>query len=141
METRYYVCGVGYDENDCVTDHEQSFGDFDTYEEAYELFVKLQCRNEESFFTRTPELYQWLIQLEECEEDGDGINCIDVKNEWWIENPNFNESFTAFVYEDDGITAADLSTYDVKEEAIDFAQSRNWDEVVNDNTGEIVWRK
>ena len=91
METRYYVCGLGYDENDCITDYEQSFGDFDTYEEAYELFVKLQCRSEESFFAKAPNVYQLLIQLEECEETDDEINCIDVKNEWWIVNPNFKE--------------------------------------------------
>ena len=52
-----------------------------------------------------------------------------------------NESYTAFIYEDDGITTADLSTYDDKEEAIEFAKHRNWDEVVNDITGEVVWRK
>ena len=50
-------------------------------------------------------------------------------------------TFTAFVYEDDGIIAADLSTYYDKDEAIEFAKSRNWDEVVNDSTGEVVWRK
>lgn len=50
-------------------------------------------------------------------------------------------TFTAFIYEDDGITAADLSMYDSQEEAIKFARNRNWDEVVNDATGEIVWRK
>lgn len=91
MQTRYYVCGIGYDKLDCVTDHEQNFGDFDTYEEAYELFVKLQSRSEESFFVRAPEVYQLLIQLEECEEDEDEINCVDVRNEWWIVNPNFKE--------------------------------------------------
>lgn len=91
MKIRYYVCGIGYDEDDCVTDYEQSFGDFDTYEEAYELFVKLQCRSEESFFTNASDVYQLLIQLEECEEDDDGAECIDVKNEWWIENPNYEE--------------------------------------------------
>ena len=91
MEIRYYVFGIGYDNNDCVTDYEQNFGDFDTYVEAYELFVKLQCKNEESFFERIPEIYQLYIQLEECEETDDEINCIDVKNEWWITNPNFKE--------------------------------------------------
>lgn len=50
-------------------------------------------------------------------------------------------TFTAFIYEDDGITAADLSTYDSKDEAIEFAKYRGWDEVVNDNTGEVVWKK
>ena len=88
---RYYVSGIGYDENDCVTDHDEDFGDFDAYEEAYELFVKLQCRSEESFFEDAPEVYELLIQLEECEETEDAITCVDVKNEWWITNPNFKE--------------------------------------------------
>jgi hypothetical protein len=91
MKTRYYVCGLGYDENDHVTDYECDFGDFDTYEEAYELFIKLQCSNPESLFSHQFASYQMLIQLEECEETDDEINCIDVKNEWWIVNPNFKE--------------------------------------------------
>lgn len=91
METRYYVCGLGYDENDCITDYEQSFGDFDTYEEAYEFFVKLQCREHKLFFAKALGVYQLLIQLEECEETDDEIECVDVKNEWWIVNPNFKK--------------------------------------------------
>lgn len=91
MKTRYYVCGLGYDANDCVTDYEQDFGDFDTYEEACELFVKLQDRSNESFFENASEVYELLIQLEECEDDDDAITCIDVKDELWITNPNFKE--------------------------------------------------
>lgn len=52
-------------------------------------------------------------------------------------------SYTAFLYEKDGIlagVATDLSTYSDKEWAITFAQSKNWDEVVDNTTGEIVWR-
>ena len=52
-----------------------------------------------------------------------------------------DETFTAFIYEDDGITAADISTYDSMDEAIGFARHCGWDEVVNDNTGEVVWRR
>lgn len=48
------------------------------------------------------------------------------------------ESYTAFIYEEDGIAAAE---YDNKEDAIAFAKARNWDEVVNDNTGDVVWCK
>ena len=92
MKTRYYVCGLGYDENDCITDYDFDFGDFDTYEEAYISFVKLQCRNVRSFFTDNPEVCKLLIQIEECEETDDEITCVDVKNEWWIENPNFEEA-------------------------------------------------
>lgn len=50
-------------------------------------------------------------------------------------------SFTAYIYEDDGVTPCDLSTYDMKQEAIQFAKQRKWDEVVNDNTGAIVWKR
>lgn len=91
MKTRYYVCGLGYGMNDCIMDYEWTFDDFDTYEEAYEFFVKLQCSNIASFFVDIPEVYKLLIQVEECEEDDDEINCVDVKNEWWIENPNYEE--------------------------------------------------
>ena len=91
MKTRYYVCGLGYDKDARITDHEQYFGDFDTYEEAYDLFVKLHCRSAETFFTNTPEVYELLIQLEECEENDDSTECVDVKKEWCITNPNFKE--------------------------------------------------
>ena len=59
--------------------------------EAYEEFVKLQCRDPEWFFKERVNDYQILVQLEECEETDDEINCVDVKNEWWIINPNFEE--------------------------------------------------
>jgi hypothetical protein len=91
MKTRYYVCGLGYDVNGNITDYERNFGDYDTYEEAYEQFVKMQCENRVMLFTGSVGVNQMLLQLEECEEDDDEINCIDVKNEWWITNPNFKE--------------------------------------------------
>ena len=50
-------------------------------------------------------------------------------------------SYTAFLYNEDGITAEDLATYETKDEAIEFAKHRNWDEVVNDETGEVVYRR
>lgn len=91
METRFYVCGIGYDKNYCVIDYEKDFGDFDTYEEAYNLYKKLQDRNEKSFFKDAPKVYQLLIQLEECEEDDNVTECIDVTDEFWIVNPNYNK--------------------------------------------------
>lgn len=91
MKIRYYVCGLGYDVNGCITDYEWTFDDFDTYEEAYELFMKLQCKDQSAFFEDTAGVCQLLIQVEECEETDWEINCIDVKNEWWIVNPNFKD--------------------------------------------------
>lgn len=91
MKIRYYISALAYDEDDCITDYEQDFGDFDTYEEAYEEFVKLQCKDAEWFFKKQANDYQLLIQLEECEETDEEINCVDVRNEWWITNPNYKE--------------------------------------------------
>ena len=88
---RYYVCGLGYDVNGNITDYEKYYGDFDTYTEAYELFVKLQCKSAETFFENAAGVNQLLLQVEECEKHNDYTECIDVKNEWWIVNPNFKE--------------------------------------------------
>ena len=91
MKTRFYVWGLGYDKNNCITDYEQCFGDFDNYEDAYKEFVMLQCRDVAWFFDGPPNIYQLLLQLEECEEDDYEVACINVKNEWWITNPNYKE--------------------------------------------------
>ena len=91
MKTRYSVCGLGYNQDYSINDYTQDFGDFDTYEEAYELFVKLQCRSVESFFTNASNVCQMMIQVEVCNETKDYIECVDVRNEWWIVNPNFKE--------------------------------------------------
>lgn len=98
---RYYVSGLGYDEKNRITDYEHDFGDFDTYEEAYELFVRLQCQDFELFFLQEPSLYQLLLQVEESEEEDDAIVCIDVRNEWWITNPHFEDTGTIQISEQD----------------------------------------
>ena len=89
---RYYVCGIGYDKNECVTYDEWNFGDFDTYEEALKLYKELEAVTDTaSFFEgKHSDTYQMQIQLEECEEsDLYDTECIDVKKELWIENPRF----------------------------------------------------
>ena len=68
----------------------------------------------------------------------DNWECFDQEE---IRDNPLKETFTAFLYEDDGFAAVDLSTYDTEKEAIDFAKVRQWDKVVNDNTGKVVWRK
>lgn len=55
--------------------------------------------------------------------------------------PDDDGSFTAFAYEDDGVTTAEMATYDTAEEAIEFAKSHSWDEVVNDISCEVVYRR
>ena len=85
---RYYVCGLGYDKNDCITDYEKAFGDFDTYEEAYEEFI---CRRDGSWMFIDSDIYKICLQLEECEETEEETECIDVLDEFSITNPNFKE--------------------------------------------------
>ena len=88
---KYCVCGLGYDENGNITDYERNFGDFDTYEKAYARFVTVQCTDRDVLFANVHGVNQLLLQLEECEEDDECIECVDVKNEWWITNPNYKE--------------------------------------------------
>lgn len=88
---RYYVCGLGYDENNKAIDYEVGFGDFDTKEEAYELFEELSNRSAESFFINAPKVYEIEIRLEECEETDEEIECIDIVDEFSITNSNFKE--------------------------------------------------
>ena len=89
MKIRYYVCGIGYDENDCVTDYDREFGDFDTVEEARDKFGEVVCEAEDNldefFFDDEPEVSCWKIQLEKCEETDEYIECIDVLDEVDIE--------------------------------------------------------
>ena len=85
MKIRYYVSGIGYDNNDCVTDYDREFGDFDTVEEAQEKFDEAVCEAEDNldefFLDSEPEVTYWHIQLEKCEETESEINCIDVIDE------------------------------------------------------------
>ena len=128
---KYCVCGLGYDENNRITDYEMYLGDFDNYEEAYEFFVKLQCRNPKWFFRSVSDVYQLLLQLEECEDDGDEINCIDVKNEWWITNPNFKKStmnrqqFVDYVHDNFNVSVEFLRLLD---NVLHYAELQCWDE-------------
>lgn len=128
---KYCVCGLGYDKDAHITDYEMYLGDFDNYEEAYECFVKLQCRNPKWFFRNASDVYQVLLQLEECEDDGDEINCIDVKNEWWITNPNFKrntmnrEQFVDYVHENFNVSVEFLRLLN---NVLHYAELQGWDE-------------
>lgn len=84
-QVRYYVCAIGYEANSNITDYEENFGDFDSYEDAYRCFVKTQCLSETELFAKVPrKIKSLLLQLEECEETPELIQCIDVINECTI---------------------------------------------------------
>lgn len=87
-EIRYFICGLGYDANDRITDYERSFGDFDDKDEAQDKFDEVVSEAEESideFFRRTPdEVAYWKIQLEKCECTEGYDECVDVLDEYDI---------------------------------------------------------
>ena len=127
---RYYVCGLGYDENLEAIDYEVGFGDFDTYGEAYELFVKLQCRSAESFFVNASKVYEIDIRIEECEETEEEIECVDVKNEWGIINPNHKKNtmnrqqFVDYVHDNFNVSVEFLRLLD---NVLKYAELQCWD--------------
>ena len=85
--SKFCVCALGYDSNECITDYEVSLGEYDTYEEAYEDFVRYQCHPLGiSIEFPLEEVSQILLQVERCVEDDDEIRCEEVCNEWWIAN-------------------------------------------------------
>jgi len=130
MKTRYYVCGLGYDIDLEAIDYEVGFGDFDTYEEAYELFVKLQCRNDKLFFVDAPKVYEIDIRVEECEETEDAIECVDVKNEWGIINPKYKkgamnkQQFMDYIHDTFNVSVEFLRLLD---NVLQYAELQNFD--------------
>ena len=124
MKIRYYVCGLGYDENNCAIDYEVEFGDFDNYVEAYELFVNLQCRSDKSFFVNAPEVYSIDLRIEECAETDNGIECIKIRNEWGIFNPKFNK--------ERGMKVRDYDVSLLLKECADFIYYTDEQEMDND---------
>lgn len=124
---RYYVCSIGYDKDYCVTDYERQFGDFDTYERAYNLFTNLRSRRADSFFVNAQEVYQLCIQLEACEETDEAVECIDVKNEWWVINPNVVDSVVPETKEDiyNELTRL-LTEYEWPDDSEDYIE-RDWE--------------
>lgn len=93
MSKKFYsLVALEYDEKDCIRDREWYLSEKNNYQEVYEDFVKLQSLSDEDFFEKFPKnVYQICLQLEECIETKDGIECLDVKNEIWIKNPDFRK--------------------------------------------------
>ena len=62
-------------------------------------------------------------------------------NREWIYDDDEDVTFTAFIYQEDKETVWDmLMDYDERY-VVEFAKFHNWDEVVNDITGEVVWKR
>ena len=82
---RYYVCAIGYDKFEHVTDHEVDLGDFDTEEEARACFEDA-CKKTFQEIDDIEELKYWKIQLEVCDDTFNGVECFDILEEYNV-NP------------------------------------------------------
>lgn len=81
MKIRYYVCAIGYDSGDCVTDYEKDFGDYDDIVEARNRFCEVINNPTKFFKNKNLNVAYWKVQLEKCEETSKEINCIDFVEE------------------------------------------------------------
>lgn len=121
MKIRYFVCGLGYDTNNCITDYERSFGDFDTVGEAKEKFEEVIQKAENhltEFFNDVPEVFYWHIQLEKCECTDEYDECIDVIDEIDIYKSEVKQMRNVLVLvevNDDKAIAEDMGTIDYLE--------------------------
>lgn len=83
--SKFCVCALGYDAQECITDYEVTLGEFDTYEEAYRAFIRYQSRPFSTTDFPSDKVSQILLQVERCVEEDDEIRCEEICNEWWIE--------------------------------------------------------
>lgn len=90
MEHTYCVSAIAYDTTGCVTDFEHDFmDDLTDLKEAfsvYEWVIGRYSEDENDLFDLLgcPDAGSIVIQLEECEEDEEAINCVDVICENWF---------------------------------------------------------
>lgn len=86
----YCLVAVEYGKRNFAKSRRWCLGENDNYRELYNLFVHFQCQSSETFFEKFPkDVYQVQVLLEECQETKNGIECIQIKNEMWVKNPNY----------------------------------------------------
>ena len=67
------------------------------------------------------------------------IGVSDGSNEVYFEK--VNESYTTFLYGNDDDDILDENMFNNKQDAIRYAENNEYDEVINDITGEVVWHQ
>ena len=94
--TKYYICGIGYDADENITDTEKTYDSFfglvydgfDDVDTAKVCFAELCKKPAAEIFEDFEGIAKVSLQLEECEEDEDSITCINIVEEVWMDNPN-----------------------------------------------------
>jgi uncharacterized pyridoxamine 5'-phosphate oxidase family protein len=143
-----YFCGISnqdvYTKLSEYFDVEVTSVHSDSCQECIGIWVVYKNKTETTNDSKNKKIQNLLKKLKRISDNkefgasyGDLSSTIDE-----IERITENDlSFTAFLYESDGVTASDFTMSDSKEEIIEFAIANNYDEVVNDYTGEIIWKK
>lgn len=102
------------------------------------FYINTENGSGQKFASKEDFLKEMSLMIDDCIANGGTVFEISVAADASCFYNDEDGSYTAFIY--DGCVV-DETMYDNKTEAIEFAKSRNWDEVVNDVTGEVVWRR
>lgn len=78
MKTRFYVSGITYDKNECITDIDFEYGDYDTIEEARNKLEELKKIGYYLMINCDEVVNRLVVQIEECEENEGEINCVEI---------------------------------------------------------------
>lgn len=103
------------------------------------FYINTENGSGQKFASKEDFLKEMSLMIDDCIANGGTVFEISVAADASCFYNDEDGSYTAFIY--DGCVVVDEAMYDNKTEAIEFAKSRNWDEVVNDVTGEVVWKR
>ena len=93
--------------------------------------IEVAAENEEAAYDKAMDMV--------AEKLVEAFPTLDIEYDVECENPDDEESYTAFKY--DGKYPVDIKTFCDEWSAVNHAKRWGWDKVVNDITGEVVWRR
>lgn len=103
------------------------------------FYINTENGSGQKFSSKEDFLKEMSLMIDDCIANGGTVFEISVDADASCFCNDEDGSYITLAY--DGGVVADEAMYDNKTEAIEFAKSHNWDEVVNDVTGEVVWKR
>lgn len=103
------------------------------------FYINTENGSGQKFSSKEDFLKEMSMMIDDCIANGGTVFEVSVDADASCFYNDEDGSYIALAY--DGGVVADEAMYDNKTEAIEFAKSRNWDEVVNDVTGEVIWKR
>lgn len=103
------------------------------------FYINTENGSGQKFSSKEDFLKEMSLMIDDCISNGGSVFEVSVDADASCFYNDEDGSYIALAY--DGCVVVDETMYDNKTEAIEFAKSRNWDKVVNDVTGEVVWKR